>query len=288
MIRRPLWLLTLALASPVAAAAPLDLSLRRLVRSEPGRDQWKSVETRVEWAPAGTVAVICDMWNTHSCKAAAARVREMAPRMNQLVSELRSRGVLIIHCPSDTMKFYEGTPGRKLAQSAPKASTPASLTGWASLDLQREPPLPIDDSDGGCDDTPQCPPASPWSREIETLEIKDGDAITDSAEAYNLMRQRGITNVIIMGVHENMCVLGRPFGIRQLVRRGQNVVLVRDLTDTMYNPRRKPFVAHFIGTDLVTWHIEKYWCPTITSDQVLGGRPFRFAADTAPARVFQN
>ena len=25
------------------------------------------------------------------------------------------------------------------------------------------------------------------------------------------MRQRGITNVIVMGVHINMCVLGRPF-----------------------------------------------------------------------------
>ena len=38
--------------------------------------------------------------------------------------------------------------------------------------------------------------------------------------------------------HENMCVLNRPFGIRQMVYQGQNVVLMRDLTDTMYDPRR--------------------------------------------------
>ncbi len=90
-----------------------------------------------------------------------------------------------------------------------------------------------------------------------------------------------------MGVHQNMCVLGRPFSIRQLVSQGLNVALVRDMTDSMYNSRRKPFVDHFTGNDLVTWHIEKYWCPTITSDQVLGGQPFRFGADTKPARVFQ-
>jgi alpha-L-fucosidase len=47
-------------------------------------------------------------------------------------------------------------------------------------------------------------------------------------------------------------------------------------------------VDHFTGNDLVTWHIEKYWCPTITSDQVLGGTPFRFAADTRPERGFHT
>ena len=151
-----------------------------------------------------------------------------------------------------------------------------------------DPPLPIDDSDGGCDDSPQCRTGSPWTRQIGALEIKEGDAITDSTEAFNLMRQRGITNVIVMGVHQNMCVLGRPFSIRQMVRQGQNVVLVRDMTDNMYNSRRKPFVDHFTGNDLVTWHIEKYWCPTITSDQILGGKPFRFSGDAKPPRVFEN
>ena len=267
---------------------PLTLKLRRLVPTEQGSSQWLSSEKSVQWEPAGTAAVICDMWNAHWCKGATSRVAEMAPRMNETVSELRKRGVLVIHCPSETMKFYEGTAGRKLAQSAPKAATTAPLQGWCSLESVKEPPLPIDDSDGGCDDQPQCKEGSPWRHEISTLEIKEGDAITDSAEAYYLMRQRGITNVIIMGVHQNMCVLGRPFSIRQMVHQGQNVVLVRDLTDSMYNSRRKPYVDHFTGNDLVCWHIEKYWCPTITSDQVIGGQPFRFGADTKPARVFSN
>jgi alpha-L-fucosidase len=276
---------------PTASAetpAVLSLRLRRLAETQPGSDQWRLVETTANWNARDTAVVICDMWNQHWCQGATARVAEMAPRMNQVISALRQRGVLIIHCPSDCMAFYQDTPQRKLAQSAPKVDLQEVMRRCLSRVPEKEPPLPIDDSDGGCNDSPQCQQGSPWTHEIDTLEIKPGDAITDSAEAYYLMHERGITNVIIMGVHENMCVLGRPFAIRQMVKLGQNVVLIRDLTDTMYNSRQRPWVDHFTGTDLVCWHIEKYWCPTITSDQILGGQPFRFAADTKPPRVFPN
>ena len=76
-----------------------------------------------------------------------------------------------------------------------------------------------------------------------------------------------------------MCVLGRPFSIRQMVYQGQNVLLMRDLTDTMYNPKQRPFVSHFRGTDLIVDHIERYWCPTITSSDFLAEAPFVFRED---------
>jgi len=186
MIRRLLMVLVFILANSILAAAPIELTLRRLAEAEPGQNQWKTIETRVAWNSSDTCAVVCDMWDKHWCKGATARVQEMAPRMSQFISSLRDRGVLIIHCPSETMKFYEGTPGRKLAQSAPQAVATPPITGWSSRDPKREPPLPIDDSDGGCDDTPPCPVSSPWTRQISSLEIKDGDAITDSVEAFNL------------------------------------------------------------------------------------------------------
>ena len=281
------WLWILAWGA--GAAAPdntLELRQRRLVKSEPNAGAWQQVEITVRWTPSRTAVVICDMWNQHWCQSATARVSEMAPRMNQVVTELRRRGAFIIHCPSDTMSFYQDHPGRKLAQSAPQTDLRPLLEDWARRHPQLEPALPIDDSDGGCDDVPPCRGGSPWRHQIDTIKIQEGDAITDRLEAYYLMHQRGITNVIVMGVHENMCILGRPFSIRQMVKLGQNVVLMRDLTDTMYNPRRKPYVDHFTGTDLVGWHIEKYWCPTVTSDQILGGKPFRFAADIQSPRSF--
>jgi hypothetical protein len=66
-----------------------------------------------------------------------------------------------------------------------------------------------------------------------------------------------------------MCVLNRSFGIKNLVRWGVDTVLVRDLTDAMYNPAMPPYVSHRRGTELVIEHIEQYWCPTITSSELL-------------------
>jgi len=140
--------------------------------------------------------------------------------------------------------------------------------------------MPIDDSDMGCDCEQKCEIREAWTRQIATIEIHEGDAITDNGqETVNVLAQEGIDNVILTGVHLNMCVLGRPFGIRQMVNVGKNVVLMRDMTDTMYNSKMEPFVDHFTGTDLVVEHVERAWCPTILSTDLVGGKPFRFRED---------
>jgi nicotinamidase-related amidase len=203
--------------------------------------------------------------------------------MNEVVAAARKKGALVIHCPSDTMDFYKDTPQRKLAQSAPPVAAKVPLQRWCKLDPAKEGKLPIDDSDGGCEEAAKNYKA--WSRQHPAIEIADGDAVTDSAEAYYLMRQRGVENVVVMGVHTNMCVLGRPFAVRQLVQQGLNVVLVRDMTDTMYNPAKAPFVSHFTGTDLVVEHIERHWCPSVTSADFVGGAEFRFKDDKRPHLV---
>ena len=265
------------------ASEPLLLHTRSRTQASPDLAP-KITQNQVQWEAAGTAIVICDMWDKHHCPDATERVGEMAPRMSEVLKAARARGVFIIHCPSDTMGFYKDYPGRKLAQAAPKVPTKVPLQGWCSLNGVKEPPLPIDDSDGGCDGCPECPGYGAWKHQHPALEIMEGDAITDSAEAFYLMRQRGITNVIIMGVHVNMCVLGRPFSIRQMVTQGQNVLLMRDLTDSMYNHRKPPYVSHFRGTELVVEHIEQYWCPSITSADFLGGEPFHFK-DEAKKRI---
>lgn len=256
------------------------LNMRKVVEITTGSGKYETILEEAVWNPGKTAAIVCDMWDKHWCRSAAQRVAEIAPRMNEVLLELRRRGVLIIHAPSDTMEFYKDHPGRNLAKSAPTVETSVPMQSWKSLDLHMEGELPIDDSDGGCECEPKCKVGLPWTRQIETLVIMEEDAITESAEALYLMKQRGIENVILMGVHTNMCVLGRPFGIRQMVIQGQNVVLMRDMTDALYNPSMRPNVDHFAGTDLVIGHIEKYWCPTVTSDQLIGGQPFRFKADT--------
>ncbi len=131
------------------------------------------------------------------------------------------------------------------------------------------PPLPIHDSDGGCD-TPGDAVHIAWSRETPLLTVAPGDVVSDrGSEIYNVLRQHHIDAVFIMGVHTNMCILNRQFGIRQLSRWGIRCVLVRDLTDAMYNPASAPHVSHAAGTEMVIEYIEQYWAPTATSAQML-------------------
>jgi nicotinamidase-related amidase/type 1 glutamine amidotransferase len=265
-----------------------ELTLNTRIRQETGEGsgRWHSLQDRVAWDPAQTAIVVCDMWDKHWCPNSTARVGELAPAMNEVIRIARDKGVMIIHCPSDTLDFYQDTPQRKLAEAAPVVKTKIPLQNWCHLDSAVEgASLPIDDSDGGCDCAEPVKNYRAWSRQHPAIEIAPQDAITDSAEAFYLMQQRGITNVIVMGVHTNMCVLGRPFSIRQMVQQGQNVVLMRDMTDTMYNPAMAPFVSHFTGTDLVVEHIEQHWCPTILSSDFTGKPEFRFEQDRRPHLV---
>lgn len=259
-------------AAAAAEEGPLQLTLRSREKVAADSSRYAVAERRASWEPRKTALIVIDVWDKHWCEGANRRVADMVPRFAAFVSTLRDRGVFVVHAPSDTMKTYEGTPARKLAQAAPAAPVPDGTTfKWNHLDPAAEGPLPIDDTDGGCDCRPQCRNHIAWKAQHPAIEIKDGDAVSDKGqEVYNLLRQRGVENVIVCGVHTNMCVLGRPFGIRQLKRMGFNVALVRDLTDTMYNPRMRPFVPHEKGTELVIEHVEKFWAPTITSDQVLG------------------
>jgi nicotinamidase-related amidase len=277
-------MLCLGMATTVIAADTLNLKLRS--RTASGVSEKQAV-----WESARTALIICDMWDDHWCKSAARRVTEMAGPLNEVVKQARARGVFIIHAPSSVTGFYKDAPQRKRAQSSAFVKTPVPLatsprwgTAWCWTDPKREAVLPIDDSDMGCSCVGvKCPIREAWTRQIATIEIADGDAITDDGqETWNLLAERGITNVILAGVHLNMCVLGRPFAIRQQVYLGKNVALMRDMTDTMYNPERPPGVDHFTGTDLVVAHVEKHWCPTFTSADITGKPAFRFKEDPRP------
>jgi nicotinamidase-related amidase len=261
--------------------APFQLNLRSRSKNQ---GKISVAEIRASWEPQKTAIIVCDMWDDHWCKSAARRVAEMAGPMNATLRKARERGALVIHAPSTTTGFYKDTPQRLRAQQAPYSPTPVPLvtsprwgTAWCWPDGKREGVLPIDDSDMGCDCQKKCEIGAPWSRQIATIEIAESDAISDDGqEVWNLLASRGIDNVILCGVHLNMCVLGRPFGIRQMTALGKKVALMRDLTDTMYNPERPPGVSHFAGTDLMVEHVERYWCPTFTSTDITGAASFRF------------
>ncbi len=242
----------------------LTLNLRTRVASRAGSGPPEAVEHPATCDAAATALLLCDMWDDHWCHSAARRYDLLAERMNPVVGAARARGVQIIHAPSDCMEFYQDMPQRRrMLEIAPVAPPPERPIA--------EPPLPIDDSDGGCDDGESGPERRVWTRQHAAIAIEAPDAISDSgAEIFSLLRQQAITTLLIMGVHTNRCVLTRSFGIRQMLRWGVSCILVRDLTDAGYNPARRPYVSHDAGTELVIQYIEQYYCPTIRSQDLLG------------------
>lgn len=252
-----MWKLALMVMAVPLLGQEVVVNLRSRVELYKGSGEWQEVQVRQSLEPTKTAIVICDVWDRHWCRGATERVAELAPAIDRLVRVARGRGVLIIHAPSDTMAFYKDAPQRQAIIAMPVVAPPAPLEITS-------PPLPIDDSDGGCDTGDETHYI--WTRQHAAIGIAEGDLISDQgAEVYSALRGRGITHLLVMGVHTNMCILNRTFAIKQMTKWGLRCILVRDLTDSLYNPRKAPYVGHAAGTELVIRHIEKYWCPTVLS-----------------------
>ena len=290
MFRQLFSFVALCTISAVAVGADLEVTLRWQAARDSG--QFAQMQREEVWQANRTAVIVCDMWDAHHCYRAVQREGQMVPRMELLLSKMRDQGVTIIHSPSSCVDAYADHPARKRVADVPKSKPPEGINSWCkSIPAEESAKYPIDQSDGGEDDTPEehaawaaklaakgLNPKAPWKKQHEGLTIDgDQDFISDRGdEVWSILQSKQIQNVVLVGVHTNMCVLGRPFGLRQLSKNGVNAVLMRDMTDSMYNPKAWPHVSHNEGTQLIIEHIEKYVCPTITSDQILGGEPFQF------------
>lgn len=236
--------------------------------------------------PESTAIIVCDMWDQHWCTSATDRVDELAPEINNLLLKAREKGVFIVHAPSDVMDYYQGTPQRRLGKKYLNKQEERQLTA-EKLDSEKDAVWPIDQKDGGCDCKTKCNISKPWKRQHKAIEIFPEDAISaNGAEMIGLFRKKGIRNVILLGVHANMCMVNRSFSLRNMSRMGMNVMLMRDMTDVMYNPEMYPFVSHYTGKSLMMEYIETFISPTIVSCDFTGGKQFRFKDDSRPMIAF--
>jgi nicotinamidase-related amidase len=253
------------------------LRTQRLAVNGSGYRVWEAQEERRALDPHKTALVLCDVWDAHTCRGAEERLGQLLPRMQQVVAALRPRGVLIVHAPSDTrdyVELYGNTPARRRVLDCPPVALPENSE-------HDDPPLPINQVDPCCDTEPDEQHPYPWpkerrrppaTRQHPAIEIDHGrDVISYQAkELWPYYKHRGIEQVLIMGVHTNFCILNRTFSIKQMVRWGMPIALIRDVTDALYNPAMPPYVPHEEGTRLVVEYIEKFWCPTILSEELFG------------------
>jgi len=246
----------------------LNFKKQELAYDISGSRYWKAVGYQKEYKPSEMAVIVVDMWDKHWSKGATRRCEVIANNADVLLRRLRGAGVFIVHAPSDTMGFYESSKARKRALDTDIIEMPVLI------DLP-DVPQPVSAAGGGSDTMDEYEPNTVvWRRQTDVIMIdEDRDIITDEGPViYTHLKNRGIKLIIYIGVHTNMCILHRPFAIKAMLKAGFDTVLTRDLTDAMYNPEMPPYVSHAEGTRLIIEYIEKFYCPTIESGDLLAQR----------------
>jgi hypothetical protein len=231
---------------------------------------------RVDPARVGVIAV--DVWNFHWCKTATMRVDAIVPRLDAALEAARSMGMTVMLCPSDVVENYAGYPQREAVFGIPRVPLPALL------DVQC-PPVP--DAGGCACGKERCAVNYGWDGMHPALRIGASDLMPDTqAEVYAICRQRGLTHLLYVGFHTQVCLLGKPMGLKAMKAAGLKCVLARDMTDAHpgYDPARG--FTPDLNTRQVVEHFEKHLAPTIhLADELarLGKWDPKWAGD--PVRV---
>lgn len=248
-----------------------SLTLRSQNKSEVGREEWLVQNNQVDWKANSTAIVVVDMWNRHWCQSATTRVGELAIPMNETLSAARELGFHIVFAPSEVTSFYKTSNARQRTVSLQNFPLPGYFPKYKNL-----PAFPLStNSDGGCDVNDNI--GNPWTRQIATLTINEQvdyiiSAENGTQELYNIVKSKNIKHLLYLGVHENMCIMNRPFGIEQMIGHGfpsHNIAIVRELVDVMYTPYDAPYVSHVHGVQLMTEYIEKFWVNSISMYDIL-------------------
>lgn len=249
-----LWVLLFG--SMTAAATPLELTFQ--TRNPVTGEVVRTVE-RVDSARMGVVAV--DVWNFHWCKTATQRVDAIVPRMNRALAAARDLGMTVLLCPSDVVDNYVGFPQREAVFRVPQVPVPQVMEVTC-------PPVP--DAGGCACGRERCAVNYGWDGMHPDLVIGDGDLMPDTqAEVYAICRQRGLTHLIYVGFHTQVCLLGKPMGLKAMKAAGLICVLARDMTDAHpgYDPARE--FTPDLNTTQVVEHFEKHLAPTIQFQEEL-------------------
>lgn len=216
------------------------------------------VITRTEDVDASKVGVvIVDPWNYHWCMTACERVSAMVPRWNKATEAARKMGMPVIWCPSDVIGSYSGYPQRERVLGLKLLPVP-DVRGMAEarFTCKRDACL--------CGPGIACGPNYGHDGLNPDLFIADNDYIASSTEeVYTVLKNCGITHVIYMGLHTNICLYGKPGALKFMWQAGLNCMLARDINDaiTRYDP-----AAGFtpdMGTRITDEDIERAGIPTI-------------------------
>jgi hypothetical protein len=209
------------------------------------------------------------IWSSHSCYSATERIHNLAERANIFIEKMRNKGCHIIHGGSySNYSCKTGNWEESQLRKNIKGMPMAVLKDYGI----NVPPIPFDDSDGGFDKSDK---NMEYNKKNVTIHPKitvdyEKDCISEySKEILNYLHTKKIKCILVFGTHTNMCVLDKPYGIKWYIRYGFPVIIVRDLCDTMYNPKMSPYCSQAESNNIMTSWLERYICPSIDSTETL-------------------
>ena len=215
--------------------APAQTRLLRLEAQTRDPKTNQVLPQTIEVDSSKVAVVIVDPWNFHWCMTACERVSAMVPRWNRALECARKLGMPVIWAPSDVVGMYSGYPQReralavplvpvpKVRETCPRPASPRRLAAACA-----DPGIP-------------CVVNYGWDGMNPDLVLADDDFIASSTEeVYALLKQRGITHVIYMGLHTNMCLFGKPGALKFMVQAGLNCLLARDINDAIHLLQSRP------------------------------------------------
>src|SRR5262249_38286264 len=161
----------------------------------------------------------------------------------------------VFFCPTDVADNYAGTPAHEAAFAVTRHPLPPPIT----IDC---PPAP---DGGGCTcGKERCLGNYGWDSMHPGIALPDGDLMPNAGAAlFSLCRERGLTHLVYMGVHTQVCLLGKSIGLRAMLQAGMQCFLARDLTDAHGRYDLDAGVTPDDFTAEVIAHFEKHLCATL-------------------------
>jgi nicotinamidase-related amidase len=192
----------------------------------------KIIPQQIDLNPAKTAIIVIDMWNYHWCMTCSERVAAMVPRMNAVLDAARRTGIQIIWNPSDVVTMYSGHPSYEKGIAVESRKTP---------EIRKELTVNFTAKMGACLCGPGLACRINYGHDAmhPDFVIGENDLFSASTDdIYTILSDRGVTDVIYMGVATNICVFGKPGALSYLWTAGFNCLLALDLNDafTHYDP----------------------------------------------------
>jgi nicotinamidase-related amidase len=184
--------------------------------------------TRQSISAEKVAIVVMDAWDYHWCRSWRTRAASLIPRMNYSLERARQIGITIIFSPTNATRDMHYTIQRKATLEIPFHQMPESL------DIIADGTSPFLPGNCECGYGHECFYTHNVNNQHPDLIMGDDDYIgVELQEVYNILAKKKITHVILAGFATNICVWGKPAGLKNMINAGFQCTIASDLTEAI-------------------------------------------------------